>query len=31
VIATDLSTGNSGMDQATYSVLSERLPPKSVR
>ena len=31
VIATDLSTGNSGMDQATYPVLSERLPPKSVR
>ena len=31
VIATDLSTGNSGMDQATYPVFSERLPPKSVR
>lgn len=31
VIATDLSTGNSGMDQANYPVLSERLPPKSVR
>ncbi len=31
VIATDLSTGNSGMDQATYPVLSERLPPKPVR
>ncbi len=30
VIATDLSTGNSGMDQASYPVLSERLPPKSV-
>ncbi len=30
VIATDLSTGNSGMDQARYSV-SERLPPTSVR
>ena len=31
VIATDLSTGNSGMDQATYPVLSERLLPQSVR
>ncbi|NGZ09822.1 MAG: hypothetical protein CV088_10615 [Nitrospira sp. LK70] len=31
VIATDLATGNSGMDQANYPVLSERLPPKSVR
>lgn len=31
VIATDLSTGNSGMDQANYPVLSERLPTKSVR
>lgn len=31
VIATDVSTGNSGMDQAHYSVLSERLPPTSVR
>ncbi len=31
VIATDLSTGNSGMDQATYPVLSERLPPKPSR
>lgn len=31
VIATDLSTGNSGMDQANYPVLSERLPPKSIR
>ncbi|HET9394679.1 MAG TPA: hypothetical protein VFO36_01380 [Nitrospiraceae bacterium] len=30
VIAMDLSTGNSGMDQARYSV-SERLPPTSVR
>lgn len=30
VIATDLSTGNSGMDQADYPVVSERLPPKSV-
>jgi hypothetical protein len=30
VIATDLSTGNSGMDQATYSVLSERLPSKLI-
>lgn len=27
VIAADLSTGNSGMDQAHYPVLSERLPP----
>ncbi len=31
VIATDLSTGNSGMDQANYPVLSERLSPTSVR
>jgi hypothetical protein len=31
VIATDLSTGNSGMDQANYPVLSERLPSKPVR
>ncbi len=31
VIASDLSTGNAGMDQATYPVLSERLPPKSMR
>ena len=31
VLATDLSTGNSGMDQANYPVFSERLPPKSVR
>jgi hypothetical protein len=31
VIATDLSTGNSGMDQANYPVFSERLPPKSGR
>lgn len=31
VIATDLSTGNAGMDQADYPVLSERLPPKSTR
>lgn len=29
VIATDLSTGNSGMAQANYPVLSERLPPKN--
>ena len=29
VIATDLSTGNSGVDQVTYPVLSERLPAKS--
>jgi hypothetical protein len=28
VMATDLSTGNSGMGTANYSVLSERLPPK---
>jgi hypothetical protein len=28
VVATDLSTGNTGMDQANYPVLSERLPPK---
>ena len=28
VIATDLSTGNTGMDHANYPVLSERLPPK---
>jgi hypothetical protein len=28
VIATDLSTGNSGMGTASYSVLSERLPPR---
>ena len=31
VIATDLSTGNAGMDQAAYPVLSERLPTNSVR
>ncbi len=31
VIATDLSTGNSGMDQANYPVLSERPPPTPVR
>ena len=30
VIATDLSTGNSGMDQANYPVLSERLAPKPI-
>lgn len=30
VIAMDLSTGNSGMDQSYYPVLSERLPPKAV-
>lgn len=30
VIATDLATGNTGMDQATYPVLSERLPAQSV-
>ena len=28
VIAADLSTGNTGMDQASYPVLSERLPTK---
>lgn len=28
VIATDLSTGNSGISQVNYPVLSERLPPK---
>ena len=31
VIAMDLSTGNAGMDQVTYPVLSERLPTNSVR
>ena len=31
VIATDLSTGNAGMDQATYPVLSERRPPQPGR
>ncbi|OQW35909.1 MAG: hypothetical protein A4E19_15740 [Nitrospira sp. SG-bin1] len=31
VIATDLSTGNSGMDEANYPVLRERAPPKSGR
>ncbi|MEK6785349.1 MAG: hypothetical protein AABY61_07700 [Nitrospirota bacterium] len=31
VIASDLSTGNAGIDQVTYPVLSERLPPKSMR
>jgi hypothetical protein len=31
VVATDLSTGNSGMGTASYSVLSERLPPKPSR
>lgn len=31
VVATDLSTGNAGMDQVNYPVLSERLPPKPVR
>lgn len=30
VIATDLATGNTGMDQATYPVLGERLPAQSV-
>jgi hypothetical protein len=28
VIATDISTGNSGISQVNYPVLSERLPPK---
>lgn len=31
VIASDLSTGNAGMDQATYPVLSERLSPQPGR
>ncbi len=31
VIATDLSTGNAGMDHAHYPVLNERFPPKSTR
>lgn len=31
VIASDLSTGNAGMDQATYPVLSERLSPQPSR
>lgn len=31
VIATDLATGNTGMDQATYPVLGERLPAQSVQ
>ncbi|MBS0166108.1 MAG: hypothetical protein JSR29_08495 [Nitrospira sp.] len=31
VIATDLATGNTGMDQVNYPVLSERLPSQSVR
>jgi hypothetical protein len=30
VIATDLATGNTGMDQANYPVLGERLPAQSV-
>lgn len=30
VIAADLSTGNSGMDQANYPVLSERFPPQPI-
>lgn len=30
VIATDLATGNAGMDQANYPVLSERLSSKPV-
>jgi hypothetical protein len=31
VIAADPSTGHAGMGEATYPVLSERLPPKSPR
>ena len=31
VIATDLATGNTGMDQVNYPVLSERLPSQPVR
>jgi len=31
VIAMDLSTGNAGMDQVNYPVLSERLPTNSIR
>lgn len=31
VIATDLATGNTGMDQINYPVLSERLPSQPVR
>ncbi len=31
VIATDLSTGNAGMDQVDYPILSERLLPKSTQ
>ncbi|MBX3327880.1 MAG: hypothetical protein U0223_21180 [Nitrospira sp.] len=31
VIATDLATGNTGMDQVNYPVLSEHLPSQSVR
>ncbi len=31
VVAIDLSTGNSGMGTANYTVLSERLPPKPKR
>ncbi|TKB69918.1 MAG: hypothetical protein E8D52_02345 [Nitrospira sp.] len=30
VIASDLSTGNAGIDQVTYPVLSERLPSKPI-
>lgn len=30
VIAADLSTGNAGMDQINYPVLSERLQPKPI-
>lgn len=29
VIATDLATGNAGMDQVEYPVVRERVPPKS--
>lgn len=31
VIATDLATGNTGMDQANYPVLSERLPSQPIQ
>ncbi|MBS0150424.1 MAG: hypothetical protein JSR31_05740 [Nitrospira sp.] len=31
VIAIDLATGNTGMDQVNYSVLSERLPSQPAR
>lgn len=31
IIATDLATGNTGMDQANYPVLSERLPSQPIQ